>query len=644
MSLSLDQLNQILSQHANYLNQDGTLNITLLHKLAQKCSSDLIRVLVQHEATRNQFFIQQEKHHVFVRDLFIDYISHKDFLPNSYTRYKNKIGLHDGTTYLKKANDVVLHFPFKDCILEGGQSKDEEKRKEIYLNEVLARKEIDRLLDPKILTHLKKFSKDGKAEIIAWNRNTEGTITDNLIIKGNNLIALHTIKYQFRNKIKLIYIDPPYNTGNDSFNYNDNFNHSTWLVFMKNRLEIAKELLKDDGVIFVQCDDNEQAYLKVLMDEVFGRENFVANLIWRKKTGAADAKAITTITEYILIFIKQNSNIESAFSRDQSHDIKRYNLSDKYEERRGRHYIDNLDRGGISYSKSLNYPIECPDGNITYPNGRKNFIEEGWTWTWSKEKVDWGIKNGFIEFRKSDKKESGWSVCYKNYLNVNNKDEITKRTSPHKNLILDLINTEATKEIFNLFEQKVFKYPKPEGLLQKIIQISTQSNDIVLDFCLGSGTTAAVAHKMGRQYIGIEQMDYIEEIAVERMKKVIAGEQGGISKAIEWQGGGSFLYLELKKYNQEWIEQIQQANTTIELLEIRTKILENGFIDYRLNLEEITKNDADFKNFSLEQQKRILFDFLDQNQLYVNYSERYNPLHSCTDEEIQWSEEFYAKK
>jgi len=201
---------------------------------------------------------------------------------------------------------VALAWPYKDCVLEGGQTKEEEKRKEIFFNEVLAQDEINRLLDPKVLTNFTRYTAKGKEKVTDFRRDENGVIRENLIIKGNNLLALHTLKTQFREKVKLIYIDPPYNTGNDSFGYNDNFNHSTWLTFMKNRLEVARELLRKDGAIFISCDDNEQAYLKILCDEIFRSENFISQIIVQSNRRGQTYKEIAKTHEYLLVYAKSN--------------------------------------------------------------------------------------------------------------------------------------------------------------------------------------------------------------------------------------------------------------------------------------------------------------------------------------------------
>ena len=288
------ELERLLAQNDTFM-VEGVLNKNKLAELARQYNPELLNILMRDEKISNHFFSKLETGIlVFKKDVFLQFLNNKEFLPDSFTAYKTKIGLATGEKYLSENNDVVLNFPYKDCILEGGQTKDDAKRQEIFFNETLAPTEINRLLDDKVLTNFKRYDETGEHNV------EEIKDTDNLIIKGNNLIVLHSLKKRFAGKVKLIYIDPPYNTGNDSFNYNDSFNHSTWLIFMKNRLEVARELLSDDGLIFVQCDDNEQAYLKVLMDEVFSRNNFISNIVWKGRGGRQDSKYIAQIHETII--------------------------------------------------------------------------------------------------------------------------------------------------------------------------------------------------------------------------------------------------------------------------------------------------------------------------------------------------------
>lgn len=346
-----------------------------------------------------------------------------------------------------------------------------------------------------------------------------------VLIHSDNFQALNLLQARYREQVKCIYIDPPYNTGNDGFIYKDGYPHSSWLTLMADRLQAAYPLLKNDGVNFISIDDNEQSRLRLLSDGVYGEENFVADVIWQKKTGASDAKSLAVITEHILSYQKSSSFI--ANKNKKSFDINRYRLKDDFFEYRGNYYIDNLDRGGLQYSDSLNFAIECPDGTFTYPNGRKEKINEGWIWKWSKAKVEWALENNFLEFRKSVQKDSGWSVCYKNYMLVDNENNPIERSAPFKNLINDVLNTNANKELRNIFEQKLFNFPKPTELICQMLNIGIQSNSLILDYFAGSGTTAHAVINLNREdggnrkYILVEQGEYFDTVLKPRVQKVI---------------------------------------------------------------------------------------------------------------------------
>ena len=294
------ELENLLLQHEEFL-IEGILNKNKLSELARKYDAKLLSILMKEEKIKNHFFSELEEGIlVFKKDVFLQFLNNKEFLPDSFTAYKTKIGLgsKDGSL-LSENHDIVLNFPYKECILEGGQTKEDIKRSEVFFNETLAPTEITRLLDDKVFTDFKRYDKDGEHEVKEIRED------DNFIIKGNNLVVLHSLKKRYAGKVKCIYIDPPYNTGSDSFGYNDRFNHSTWLTFMANRIDAAKELLSNDGIMFVHCDDNEQAYLKVLMDEKFQKNNFIGNIVYRKRKSQANlSKNISSIHEYILIYRK----------------------------------------------------------------------------------------------------------------------------------------------------------------------------------------------------------------------------------------------------------------------------------------------------------------------------------------------------
>ncbi len=279
-----EKLMELLKTDSRFVDNEGELVKAAVIDRAWRIDRELVRLLLSKPEIKNKFFDEIEGHWIFNINTFIEYIADKNFLANSYTRFRNKIGLNIDGKFLKERGEVSLVWPYKDCVLEGGQTKEEERHKEIFFNEILAQDEIDRLFDPKVLTNWKRYTVDGEQKVTEIKRDENDTIRENLIIKGNNLLALYTLIKQFRGKVKLIIIDPPYNTGNDSFGYNDNFNHSSWLTFMKNRLEIALKLLSNDGSIWINIDDDEAHYLKVLCDEVFGRENFISNVIWEKKS------------------------------------------------------------------------------------------------------------------------------------------------------------------------------------------------------------------------------------------------------------------------------------------------------------------------------------------------------------------------
>lgn len=378
-------------------------------------------------------------------------------------------------------------------------------------------------------------------------------------------MALHSLKKKFANKVKLIYIDPPYNTGNDSFNYNDNFNHSTWLTFMKNRLEIAREFLSDDGVMFIQCDDNEQAYLKVLCDEIFGRENFVRQIIWRIGwvSGFKTTAKIVRNHDTILVYAK---NIESLELK------KIYLTPQNYQER-----FNDENRKKI-IEKLLNFGINNEEAKKTM-----RFIET-------------------IGLPEKYPLETTW--------NCNQYDKLNSIA----------IVSYSGEKMSKMLKTDEFDGQKPEALLKRIIEISTNENDLVMDFFAGSGTTLAVAHKMKRRWIGIEQMEYIESITKERLKKVINGEQGGISKALNWQGGGSFVYVELMPLNAVYKERIANSNNEKELEKLYKDLESKAFLDYRVDIQKML-NDREFHTLTLEDKREILRLILDPNMDYVLYGD-----------------------
>ncbi|GAA8347548.1 hypothetical protein HpDR29_14360 [Helicobacter pylori] len=582
-------LKTLLDALINHFTKERLVTLILQH------DEKLLIFMLEHENAndyKNAFFKTIANTLVFNQEALLECLEIKE-LEKSFTRFKNKIGLYSQGGLIKSSDLVVLNFPFKDNVLLGNAKDNSTKSKECFYHEILHKKEIDTLLCKKALCRFEMHG-EGDLENALKDKNT------NYLIKGNNLIALYSLKKKFAKKVKCIYIDPPYNTGNDSFNYNDNFNHSSWLVFMKNRLEAAREFLSDDGVIFVQCDDNEQAYLKVLMDEIFLRENFVNTIIWEKKYSPQnDAKWFSDNHDFILLYAKDKG-------------IWRPNLLPRTSEMDARYKnLDNDERGAWkpsdclvkTYMASYDYPITTPSGKVvTPPKGR--------CWMTSKENFQKLVDDNRIYFgRNGDNVPS-----LKRFLS-----EVKQGTTPLTIWKYTEVghNQDATKQLLALFNNvKLFDTPKPEALISRILEISTQENDLVLDFFAGSGTTCAVAHKMKRRYIGIEQMDYIETITKERLKKVIEGEQGGISKKCGFKGGGSFVYAELKEVNSGIKKQILNANSASECLKIFNALNERFLKRADCKIDEI--DSEEFQKLDLNEQKRICCTSLDSNEDYLN--------------------------
>ena len=343
--------------------------------------------------------------------------------------------------------------------------------------------------------------------------------TQNLYIEGDNLEVLKLLQKSYLGKVKMIYIDPPYNTGND-FVYHDDFAmsadeyaeasgavdelgnkykkntdsngryHSDWCSMIYSRLIVARSLLKEDGVIFISIDDNEVENLRKICDEVLGENNFVTNIVWQSTAGSNTGTDIVTVTENILVYTK-NRNVFK-FNGKLS-DENSYTLSDEYENIRGKYSLDKMDRRrvGSHYSEALNYPITMPDGSLRYPGGYSEKSAEGWNYLWSKTKVDWGLKNGFIVFKQNN---GVWNVYNKRYSKVDNEGNVIERSTPYRNLITsDICNTaQGTAEIRNLFGNRFFDFPKPTKIINILLNtvVRKDKDSIILDFFSGSATTA----------------------------------------------------------------------------------------------------------------------------------------------------------
>ncbi|PKM71263.1 MAG: DNA methylase, partial [Firmicutes bacterium HGW-Firmicutes-17] len=485
--------------------------------------------------------------------------------------------------------------------------------------------------------------------------------SENLFIEGDNLEVLKLLQKSYFGKVKMIYIDPPYNTGNDSFKYNDSFNHSTWLTFMKNRLSVANMLLTKNGVIFINVDDKEYSYLKVVCDDVFGRENFL-NVIAVKTSDPSGHKTVNpspySQTEYILLYAKNKQAYKYEIQYIASDYDSGYNqlitnfdapfpewqivgLFDYLAKEKG--YKDTRDANkqlghNVFQSIVADFALENRErifqGTAIADDAAKDIVEIrnksksslGDIFKVAREKEDVYIKDGRQIYFYSNK--------------VREIDGVLTPSKPLTNLWTDIPYNGISKE----GGVKLKNGKKPEKLLRRIIEISTEPNDIVLDFHLGSGTTCAVAHKLGRQYIGVEQLDYGQNDSVIRLKNVVNGDSTGVSKIVNWQGGGNFVYLELKKYNQTFIDQIEEAKDTEALLKIWEQMKSKSFLNYIVDIKKQDEHLEEFKTLTLADQKQHLCELLDKNQLYVNLSSLTDTDFACTEEEKKVTQDFYQIK
>lgn len=564
-----------------------------------------------------------------------------------YTQYSNHIGLYSNRygNYINNSSEVVINFPFKDTILEAGMNKEDAGRDERFLHIEMDSKDIDVLDKPKVLTNFKYIDQSGETQLTAnsdiefFDKNRE--LQQNLLIKGNNLLALYSLREKLAGRVKLIYIDPPYyfqkEKMSDTFSYNSNFKLSAWLTFMKNRLEMSRELLSEDGVILTSIDEDGQAYLKVLSTEIFGSENFITTFIWRRSgTGGLRGQFPITTHEYIFAFAKNKERITKYWNAPYS----KSSLDDfKYEDEKGKYKTQALYLTSLKQTAAQSYPIQTPDGKYAIPRQGIG------SWRFVKETFELALANGEILFKKTSNSPLSTIEGEKSQYNIYTKQYISDEgTNPPSIIPDDIVGQTRTAkaELKALFGKDVFTYAKPESLISYFLQMITDENDLVLDYHLGSGTTAAVAHKMGRRWIGIEQMDYIEDISKERLKKVIAGEQGGISKDVNWQGGGSFVYCELMKYNQEFIDRIMECVTVGELDEVFNDMNKNAFLKFFFDKKEFEK-DENFRSKDLDERKQMLVDILDENQLYLNLPDMRDIRHKVSNDDMALTDRFYGE-
>lgn len=674
------EIETLLKSIPEFLTEEKELRYNKIKEMAENGDVKLIEPLLKDEKMKNAFFAPILDSFVFKTKEFKEFLDYSSS-NNSYSQYLGKkIGLYMGDSALTDRSEVVLNFPYKDCVLEGGQTKEDgldtyfaydekkgdyvektDKRREVFFNETLAKDEIDSLFSPKAFCNVKKFTKDGEEICTKFERNaelnkkrglSEDTITDNLVIKGNNLLALHSLKKEFEGKVKLIYIDPPYNTGSDDFKYNDNFNHSSWLTFMKNRLEIARDLLRDDGVICVQASFHEFSYLRVLMDSIYEKHLCDLNILVRHpERSLTGDKEFNDVIEYIIIASK-NPNKKMPFIEELKTDdeyiyqikikddvipkklkcgekiVEVYNPVD-YEIVKTKPSSDNLKK--ITVRGSIREKNSSGRFFVKYLESLKNQQPE--TLYKVPDMGDDGLGFRYFYNAPEGNKNGGY------YQGKPTSSDITKRQYANFYDFEQEYNMVSSQGGVSFRNGK-----KPEELLSFLIEMFTDENDLLVDFHAGSGTTGATAHKMNRQYIMCEQMESQIQLQLERLPNVISGDSTGISKSVNWQGGGSFVYLELAEKNEKAMRLISACKNYDELVSIFENLSTKYFLHYNVRVNEfinkICKED-NFKKLSLVRQKEIFMRMLDLNQLYVNCDDRNDDNSGLTENDIKATEDFY---
>lgn len=628
------KLESLLKTDLRFLDKENELLKDAVIDAAYKSDLGLIELLLNQTDVKKKFFVEVKGHWVFDVNTFIAYVQDKHFLNDSFTRFKNKIGLTVGGKFLNERKEVSLAWPFKDCVLEGGMSREEKAREEIFFNEILAQDEIDKLFAPKTLTRWKRYTPKGVETVKNLKRDALGTIQENIILKGNNLLSLHSLKEQFRGKIKVVYIDPPYNPDSPSntFCYNNNFNNSTWLTFMKNRLEAAKSLLTKDGVLIVAIDANEFDYLGVLLRETFPDHETHCITIVHNPRGVQGTNFSYT-HEYAFFVIPkgvksisdkkiENGDIDWSNLRNWGSESLRTDAKNCFYS-----VIVENDKvvgfGEVMESKEHPKSQTVKIGNHyhVYPIDVEGIERK---WRYARQSVE-DVKH----LLRAKKTKTGYEI------------EIGKDFGAYKTVWVDKrydANIYGTKLVKELVPGCKFDFPKSLYNVYDCLYavIGNDKDAIVLDFFAGSGTTAHAVLNLNkedggnRKFILAEQMFYVEDVTVKRVHKVV-----------EMLGKEDFVYCELMKYNETFLEDIEAAKDTKSLMKVWAEMKKKSFFNFNVDLKSFEANLAEFEKLSLPEQKETLCLLLNKNQLYVNLSEIGDADFKVEKEDMGLNRQFY---
>lgn len=622
----------VLKSDERFVAEDGTFLRNAVYEAAMKMDVGLIHLLLSNDETRARFFAEVDGVKVFDKMGFAWVINNRQFLPDSYTRFKNKIGLIGGSEQmLATSGEVELVFPYKDCVLEGGQTREDQKRQEIFYNETLAPDEVDRLLYPKVFSGAKRYATDSTEDI------TQFSEMDNLIIKGNNLLVIASLLKRYEGRVKCVYIDPPYNpTSNaNTFAYNNSFNRSTWLVFMKTRLQMAKRFLTTDGVLIVAIDKNEQPRLQILIEEIFPEYDVDCITVIHNPRGTIGTNFSYTHEYAIFVTPKGRKTI---CSRTLSEDEIEWSPLRNW--------------GGESLrtdAKNCFYPIIVKDEKIigfgdvsddafhptsqTEQHGDEYYIYPIDTkgierkWRYARQTVE-----SIFDLLRVKKTKTGYDI------------ELGKNFGTYKTVWTDSkfdASVNGTQLLKNLVPDTVFSYPKSLYTVVECVGsvVKEDKDAIVLDFFGGSGTTGHAVMELNKQdeghrrFILVEQMDYVETDTLVRNLNVL--------KQIAPES--TIAFFQLAKLNQTIVEEIEAATDDAVLSDIYGRMVKSGFISYKVNPADINAAADNYAVLSLDDKKRFLMEILDKNLLYVNYCDIDDEEFGISDEDKAFTRSFYRE-
>lgn len=637
---AMDHIRNVLEQFGDkYFTKRGELKINTVIEDLDKYDKELMSALLKDDLLHKTYTSKIANVEIFEVNKFVDMLRYKEYWKDSFTKYNNKIGLTAGGKYIDDSSDVVLDFPYKDCVLKAGMTKEEVERfgdaNEPFLNEVLAKPEIDELFEPKIFVNATRYTENGGLQVSSVSDDS------NLFINGNNLISLYSLEKRYYEKVKFVYLDPPYNTGSDTFKYNDKFNETSWLTFMKNRLEIIKKLLREDGSIYISIDENEFAYLKLLMNDIFGKDNdlitFHIQVRYTNKS-LNEKNDFQPVMEYGIYYAKNKRKFIPNKPYDK-YDISKFCF--KISETEAPSQIIQLGGKKVAVFLPGQYKLEEQNPSLS-----------GLKATWASGSILKGNTSGkfFNNYLSKRKSQDGLNVLYKVYgigedglgyrYFTGPKKESAIRGQFYSGIPLDKVEdiksgkARKYKPILNYYDfsgdvgniRQEGDVPlnsgkKPERLLNMLLKIATNKNDLVLDPFAGSGTTAAICLKEKRRFITLEQINNQVNLTKKRLINVINGDQTGISKLVNWQGGGSFIYTELMEKNQIYLRDIQNAKDMDMLMSIYSRMKQNSDIDFRVDLNKFEASLKAGEFFHLGDRKKELTKIIEKNQLYYNYSD-----------------------